>query len=338
MVLFSCYYSLAHKYTWCHYIYFFFSKLFHWDIAFFGYLLHLDVPVTLDTLCNPMPAMNPHTISLPPIDPLLSSHKCPAGTPGLVSTNAAFLIPDHIWKKFTGGWNVHVPLTYLTDKGCLLQDKSSTNTSDTIDGVNSQISALVKSLPNNRELDLSFDEWHQAWHHLLDLIKTYLPDEFLMWEVHYAYILNNHNHAESWPLFLAYDAEIWKRAVQLPINPSQFSIGIWNSLESCYAAKRSICLFKLTYGFNQIPRPLSYHAILCKDLPSIPNNNIPNTDTSKPSQYIFCGDSSKSHSFRNCSAIINVCMECHRLPWGFLEQPAPAAIGMGFYRHGAWVS
>jgi hypothetical protein len=63
-----------------------------------------------------------------------------------------------------------------------------------------------------------------------------------MWEVHYSYILNNHNCAELWPLYIAYDAEIQKRAIQLPINPSQFSIGIWNDLETHYTAKRSYSL------------------------------------------------------------------------------------------------
>ena len=152
----------------------------------------------------------------------------------MVDTNAAFLIPDHIQKKFAGGWNLHIPLTYLTNKGCLLHDKSSTNTLKdgfTIDTMTSQVSASVKLLSDDGELDLSFDEWHQASHHLLDLIKTYLQDEFLMWEVHYAYILNNHNYTESWLSYLV-DAEIQKRAIQLPIDPSQFSISIWNDLES----------------------------------------------------------------------------------------------------------
>ena len=142
----------------------------------------------------------------------------------LVGTNAAFLVPDHIQNKFAAGWNVHVPLAYLMEKGCHLQDKPFTNTSHevlTIDNSMGHILASSKPLSNEGELDLTFNEWHQVWWHLLDLIKVHLPDEFLMWEVHYSFILNNHNHAEMWPLYLAYDAKICKRAVQLLIDPSR---------------------------------------------------------------------------------------------------------------------
>ena len=54
---------------------------------------------------------------------MTTSHKHPARFPGLASTNATFLVPDYVRKKFAEGWNVHVPLTFLMDKGCLTKDK-----------------------------------------------------------------------------------------------------------------------------------------------------------------------------------------------------------------------
>ena len=86
-----------------------------------------------------------------------------------------------------------------------MKDRPTTSSSDdvlTIDSATGQISTSSKSLSDDGELDLSFDEWHQAWHHLLDLIRTYIPDEFAMWEVHYHFILNSDNRAELWPLYL----------------------------------------------------------------------------------------------------------------------------------------
>ena len=140
---------------------------------------------------------------------LTPSRKRPARTPGLAGTNAAFLVPDNVRKKFMdGGWSSHVPLTYLTDKGCLFKDKSSTVSAQdllTVDPTSGAIQTTSTSLSDEGELDLTFDEWHQAWRRLLDLIKTYLPDEFLMWETHYLFILNSENRAELWPLYLAYD-------------------------------------------------------------------------------------------------------------------------------------
>jgi hypothetical protein len=172
-------------------------------------------------------------------------NKRPARTLGLVGTNAAYLVPDNIRKKFMEGWRSHVPLTYLTDKGCLLKNKSLLNSAQDIlsyDPSTGQVVTTSKILNHNGELELSFDEWHQAWRRLLDLIKTFLPQEFLLWEVHYNFILNNENRSKMWPLYLAYDAEIRRRATQTSIDPSQFSIGIWNDLESAYHTKKVTAL------------------------------------------------------------------------------------------------
>jgi hypothetical protein len=162
-----------------------------------------------------LPVVLPQTAVIPNIDLVTPTRKRPARTPGFVVTNAAFLVPDHIRKKFLDEWSVHVPLTFLTDRGCLLKDKSLTNSSQdilTIDNSSGRILTTSKPLSDDGELDLTFDEWHQVWRHLLDLIKTFLPDEFLVWETHYTFILNNENRAELWPIYLAYDVEIRKRA------------------------------------------------------------------------------------------------------------------------------
>ena len=80
-----------------------------------------------------------------------------------------------------------------------MKDRPTTSSSHnvlTIDSTTRQISTSSKLLSDDGELDLSFDEWHQAWRHLLDLIRTYIPIEFAMWEVHYHFILNSDNHAD----------------------------------------------------------------------------------------------------------------------------------------------
>ena len=247
-----------------------------------------------------------------------SSRRRPVRTPGLAGTNAAFLVPDHIRKKFADGWNVHVPLTFLTDKGCLLKNKPIIAASQeilTIDNVTGQIQTSSKPLTDDGELDLTFDEWHQAWRRLLELIRTFVPTESLMWEIHYSYILNNENRAEMWPLYLAYDAEIRKRATQLPIDPSVFSIGIWNDLESRYTAKKvlSIVQSDLKHLTNRTP------ANNDKQNPRTPSQNTsfrgqnPSpTDSPKTGRCIFCGDRSKTHLSRNCVASCNTNgIPCH---------------------------
>ena len=104
-------------------------------------------------------------------NPLMPSRKRPARTPGLAGTNTAFLVPDNVRKKFMdGGWSSHVPLTYLTDKGCLFKDRSSTVLAQdllTVDPTSGAIQTTSTSLSEEGELDLTFDEWHQAWRRLV---------------------------------------------------------------------------------------------------------------------------------------------------------------------------
>ena len=104
------------------------------DILFLIFNLSAsDVPTTHpppQTTQPPEPTI--HNGPPPAIDPPTHSRKRPTRTPGLVGTNAAYLVPEHIRKKFVDGWNTHVPLTYLTDKGCLVKDKPSTTTSQDI--------------------------------------------------------------------------------------------------------------------------------------------------------------------------------------------------------------
>jgi hypothetical protein len=244
----------------------------------------------------------------PTVEPPTLSRKRPARTLGLVGTNAAFLVPDHIRKKFSDGWTTHVPLTYLTDKGCLFKNKASIAASQEIlsfDSSTGQVTTTAKPLADNGELDLTFDEWHQAWRRLLELINTYCPDEFPLWEKHYNTILNVENRAELWPVYLAYDAEIRKRSTHYPIDPSMFSVGIWNDLETRYTAKKVLAMVQSDLRHHP-DRHSSQHANTSSFTPRNFSQNTsfrnqqPSSDNSKTGRCIFCGDHSKNHISRNC--------------------------------------
>jgi hypothetical protein len=120
-------------------------------------------------------------------------------------------------------------LNILTDNGCLFKGKQAANTLLDVLTLNNGTGHILtnsKPLLNDGELDLTFDRWYQAWLHLLDLIKTFLPIKFPLWEVHHIFICDRENWAELWPLYLAYNAEIYRRATQFAINPSVLSISI----------------------------------------------------------------------------------------------------------------
>ena len=257
-----------------------------------------------------MPPVIPYNANVPPADPLTPVRRRPALIPGLVGTNAAFLVPDHIRKKFAEGWTSHVPRTYLTDKGCLFKNKSLSNpTQDvlTFDASTGQVTATSKSLPDNGELEMTFDEWHQAWRRLLDLIKSFIPQDFLAWEVHYLFILNSENRAEMWPLYLAYDAEIHQRTTRFGIDPSKFSIGIWNDLETRYTAKK---VLSIVHADMRHRSDCSMHSQLTP-LSSTPRDlsqgssfrtNRTLLDNPKTGRCIFCGCRAKTHLSHNCTA------------------------------------
>lgn len=253
------------------------------------------------------PAVIPHNMVIPPADPLTPIRRRPARVPGLVGTNAAFLVPDHIRKKFIDGWSSHVPLTYLTDKGCLLKNKSTNPTQDVLsfDASTGHVTTTSMSLPDNGELDMTFDEWHQAWRRLLELIKAYIPQDFLAWEVHYSFILNSENRAEMWPLYLAYDAEIRRRTTHLGIDPSKFSIGIWNDLETRYTAKKVLSIvhadMKHYPDRSAHPHPSSSNPRNPSQGSSFRNNRTL-LDSPKTGRCIFCGCRAKTHLSRNCTA------------------------------------
>jgi hypothetical protein len=168
---------------------------------------------------------------------------------------------------------------------------------------------MSKPLSEDGELDLTFDKWHQAWLRLLDLISAYLPEEFPLWEVHYTFILKNPNRAKLWQVYLAYDAEIRKRSTHFPIDPSKFSIGIWNDLESRYAAKRIMSLMNLD------ARPLSGSPYPSKDPPRSSNRSSFRPNSNRPEKTgrcFLCGDHSGEHTSRNCSASCNTSgSPCH---------------------------
>ena len=238
----------------------------------------------------------PNHMAPPALIPSAPSRRRPAHTPGLVGTNVAFLVPESVRKKFVDGWSSHVPLTFLTDKGCLFKDKSSTISSHdllTIDPATGAIQTSSTSLSDDGELDLTFDEWHQAWRRLLELIRTYFPDEFLMWETHYSFILNSENRAELWPLFLSYDAEIRRRSTRFSIDPSVFSIGIWNDLELRYTTKKVLSLVQADLKHQVVRNSPERH----KPRNTAHNSSFRNQahSDSKTGRCIFCSDRTRNH-------------------------------------------
>ncbi|KAJ7629254.1 hypothetical protein DFH06DRAFT_1141249 [Mycena polygramma] len=179
-----------------------------------------------------------------------TGRKRPARVPGLTVSNASHSIPEAIRKKFSGpdGWKTHVPLQFLTDKYCSSANNASSkelNDIFTMDGSSGSIISVAKELPIAGELSLTFDEWYQAYERLLELIGTYVPDEYEAWFAHYQAILKKPNRAAHWALCLEYDSEIRRRALNLPIDPSVPHLQLWNELEAKHIGLQTLEIVQL---------------------------------------------------------------------------------------------
>jgi hypothetical protein len=152
-------------------------------------------------------------------------------------SGGGFIVPDVIRDKFIK-WETHVPLTYLTDKFCASQPAAQSSLSDFLAVVDGQVTTKSKGLSPAGELDMTFDEWHQAWQRLLKLINQYHPDEFASWRTHYSSMMIKETRAEDWPLWLSYDTEVRRRSVNTPLDPSQFHKRLFDDLYIRYSSDR----------------------------------------------------------------------------------------------------
>lgn len=167
-----------------------------------------------------------------------SQHKRPPIVDGMLTNTTSYLIPEPIRNQFkaNGGWASHIPLTYLTDKACSTSQKPFDQPCETLsfDTHSGQILTSTKQLSTAGELDLTFDEWHQAWRRLLTLIGDYCPNIHHAWDHHFCRIRDTDSRAEHWPLWLAYDTKLHHRAIHKGYDPKLEHIGLWNELEVRY--------------------------------------------------------------------------------------------------------
>ena len=160
-------------------------------------------------------------------------------------SGGGYIIPDAIRNKFAR-WEVHIPLTYLTDSFCSSQQASQSSLSDFLAVIDGQLTTKSKSLSPAGELDMTFNEWHQAWQRLLKLIEQYHLEELALWQTHYSSIMVKETRGEDWPLWLAYDTEVRRRSVTTPLDPSKFQQRLFDDLYVCYTGKKILSQLQFT--------------------------------------------------------------------------------------------
>ena len=223
----------------------------------------------------------------------------------MLTPSAAYIVPDQIRKKFVEGWTTHVPLVYLTDKYCAEKNGIATGTIQetlSLDHESGKLTTTIKELSTIGELDLSFDEWHQAWNRLLSLIQEFVPEEHASWNHHFTRIRDSQTRATYWPIWVSYDYEIRHRATRTGIDPTEFHLALWNDLE-------------LRITTENIERKLmeKFKPLLKQERQDSRGRHQPAGSSTHNDQQsfrtphtegrcIFCGASLAAHLSRNCTS------------------------------------
>ncbi|TFK18576.1 hypothetical protein FA15DRAFT_660585 [Coprinopsis marcescibilis] len=116
----------------------------------------------------------------------------------------------------------------ISYKYCQYKNTSSLPTinEDFVIDASRKVSTVTKSTPMSEESEMTFDEWSQAWKHLLPLIQKYLNSDYDAWHAHYNLI----HYAEN----RTYDIEIRNRCTFIGDDPGVLHKKIWKDLELCY--------------------------------------------------------------------------------------------------------
>ncbi|KAJ6447581.1 hypothetical protein C8R45DRAFT_850757, partial [Mycena sanguinolenta] len=239
--------------------------------------------------------------------------KRPSRVLGATTSASGALIPEAIRKKFSGpdGWKTHVPLHFLTDKYCSISNHASTeelNDLFSIDGSSGTVISVAKELPADPELELTFDQWFQAFGRLLELIKTYVPEEHPLWVVHFECMLYATNRSEEWSLWLEYDSQVRSRALNEVFDPSVFQTQIWTQLQAKHIKNSVVTLLGplSKSGGRKAGRSGSgndnrgEHPYNVSDRP--PRDRDTSNSFRTYSRCFFCGSSEPGHTSRVCTS------------------------------------
>ena len=171
-------------------------------------------------------------------------------------SGSRFIVPDMIRDKLIK-WEMHVPLTYLTDNFCASQPTAQSSLLDLLTVVDGQIAMKSKALLPIGELDMTFDKWYQAWQRLLKIINQHHPDEFDLWQMHFTSIMLKETHTKDWPLWLAYDTEVWCHSVTTALDPSHFQKRLFNDLFVHYSSTKILIQVQSTANQGSSTHSLS---------------------------------------------------------------------------------
>lgn len=172
-------------------------------------------------------------------DPKEERHKRVLHQPDLVSDELVdgicMVIPNAIRKIMENKWKEHIPLTLLTT-AYLKAPESTKKIKAPIGLASDGVGVEVMTTANNGlvspkdEAAMNFQEWLQAWNHLLELIDLYLPRATPAWELHWKMIWQHRERDTRWHCLMQYCIAVRKAAVKMNMNPGVWQAKIWQEI------------------------------------------------------------------------------------------------------------
>lgn len=163
---------------------------------------------------------------------------------------------------------------------------------------------IEKTLPDEEEYKITFDEWQQAWGRLLHLLETHLTTIYASWNTHFERILYHPTCTAKWDTWCIYDIELRKQALHTGIDPRVHSREIWVLADSW--ATEAQMLVNIDRQIAMItPKPPATHSSSSSysSLQTQTRNTLrPFWNNLPPGRCFVCGDRSGHHYGCTCTA------------------------------------
>ncbi|KAJ7845504.1 hypothetical protein B0H14DRAFT_2584636 [Mycena olivaceomarginata] len=141
-----------------------------------------------------------------------------------------------------------------------------------------------------------------------ELIKTYVPEEHPLWVIHFERMLYATNRSEEWSLWLEYDSQVCRRALNEVFDPLVFQTQIWTQLQAKHIKNSVVKLLGplSKSGGGKAGRSggandnRGEHPYNVSDRPPRDRDNSNSFRTY--SRCFFCGSSEPGHTSRVCTS------------------------------------
>ncbi|KAB5589206.1 hypothetical protein CTheo_7349 [Ceratobasidium theobromae] len=151
--------------------------------------------------------------------------------PGKIAEAVRFQILQPIIDVMKDSWRRHIPLTMLTDKFCTDYTHAPPRDILQFDRSNRTLIPRTSDFSDAGEDCISVPEWIEVWKRLISLIESYQPSLAHSWLKHYHIVFMDTNFSALFHIWLAYDIQVRRHAVDEDLDPATFQPNIFECVK-----------------------------------------------------------------------------------------------------------